>query len=94
MSNILLLHKRLHTDYILQNLVHKDSSSTITLHNPTASPSNTLKHPANLSHTRPINPFTTNLASYSTPQAPTLSTNDTDRPHRNRQPTKKILNID
>ncbi|KAF2186115.1 hypothetical protein K469DRAFT_687510 [Zopfia rhizophila CBS 207.26] len=86
--------KRPHTDHILQKSVHKDSSPTITLYEPSTTPSSTPTHAANLLRTKPINTSATNLVPYSTPQAPVLSTDDRNRPHRNRQPTKKVLNID
>ncbi|KAF2184533.1 hypothetical protein K469DRAFT_780858 [Zopfia rhizophila CBS 207.26] len=86
--------KRLHTDHILQKSVHKDSSSTVTLYKPSTTPSSTPMHAANLLHTKPINSSATNPVPYSVPQAPVISTDDTNRPHRNRQPTKKVLNID
>ncbi|KAH7394770.1 hypothetical protein BKA66DRAFT_557330 [Pyrenochaeta sp. MPI-SDFR-AT-0127] len=82
--------KRPHTDYILQKSVHKDSSPTITLYERSTTPSSTPTHAANLLRTKPINPSATNLVPYSSPQAPVLSTDDTNRPHRNRQPTKKF----
>ncbi|KAH7394718.1 hypothetical protein BKA66DRAFT_455634 [Pyrenochaeta sp. MPI-SDFR-AT-0127] len=79
--------KRPHTDHILQKAVHKDSSPTITLYEPSTTLSSTPTHATSLLRTKPINTSATNLIPYSVPQAPVLSTDDTNRPHRNRQPT-------
>ncbi|KAF2177812.1 hypothetical protein K469DRAFT_732234 [Zopfia rhizophila CBS 207.26] len=90
--------KRPRTDYILQPSVNRDPSASIALDD--SSNTDTPTHTTNLLRTndgkksqpsKPINTPATNLVPYSIPQAPVLSADDTNRPHRNRQPTKKSL---
>ncbi|PVH94402.1 hypothetical protein DM02DRAFT_191678 [Periconia macrospinosa] len=94
-------HKRPRTENTLPTLLHNNTPSVTTLHTSSHTLPNAPSQSDNWSRTnyatksqppRPQPAFTTNQLPQSATQAPALPPDD--RPHRHRQPTKKVLNID